>query len=131
MIGTDVSIDWDVDLTGLVDIPDGVTSRALFRDMCIQAVKGYETVAGGLTIREQRRLQSMRESMTQDLKTGDKWCTLVEKDFLFLVQCLETGRMPMAMNEIIMRVHERLEKAAERAGLKMPDEPEEEKCAKD
>jgi len=130
-MGKTVSIDWDIDLDGLVDTPDGVTPRMLFRDMCIQAVKGYETVTGGLTIREQRRLQSMRESMTNDLKVADKWTTLDERDFMFLMQCLEAGRMPMAMNEIIMRVQDRLEKAAERAGLKMPVEPEEESSEKD
>ena len=98
-------------LEGLTEIPQGVSTAELFRDWCIQAVIGYSEVNAGLSLEEQRRLKSMRDTLEQCAKAKEDKCHLEKKDYQFLMRAFEKGRLPMMLNEVVIRVTSLLERA--------------------
>lgn len=106
-----IKVKMDISLDGIADVPEGTTAPEIFRDWCIQGILGFDAAMEGLKMKQQTRLQSIRTTLENVLKTGESVVEFEQKDFEFLKMCFDEGRTPGMANEVVMRVYERLEQA--------------------
>ena len=105
-------VNMEINLEGLASLPAEMTAEKLFTDACIGAVIRVSKQTNGLSMQEQRRLYSLRETFVQAMEVKEtKEVKVEEEDFKFLWKMWNDQRPEATVNELIMRVEVKLKDA--------------------
>jgi len=116
----DYVVNMDITISDLSKMPPDTTPATLFMDACIGAVIRVSKQSNGLSMQEQRRLYSLRETLRQAtvVKETDK-VIVTEEDFKFLWKCWNNQRPEATINELLMRVEVNLKQAQDERNKKI------------
>ena len=105
-------LNMDIDLSGLQNLPEGVTPARLFEQICIASAVSVSKQTNGLTMQEQRRLYSLRQTFENAISIGEtKRVEIEHDDFKFLLKMWEEQKNDATVNEILMKVEKELMRA--------------------
>jgi CRISPR/Cas system CSM-associated protein Csm2 small subunit len=105
-------VNMEVDMKKIENLPPDINSGKLFMQVCVGAAVRVSKQTNGMSMQDQRRLYSMRNTMENAIAAGEWSKVEIDyDDFKFLMRMWESQNSEASMNELLMIVEGRLKEA--------------------
>lgn len=105
------TLDMELNVEGLQNVPEGKTPSEIFLDLCIGGMVLWGRAQGGLNKESQRLLYNVRTAMENAIKCKETKVVLPDNEMKFLNRAVVSANFQPDMNAVLMRVYAKMEEA--------------------
>lgn len=115
-------IDMEISKDKLERVPPEMDAASLFMNTCISAIINVSNARKGISMQEQRKLYSIRNSFQNAIAVKEtKKVELAYDEFRFLKKCWEEQTPQATVNELLMLAEEKIMEAEANHGKELED----------